>query len=383
MQKILLLGSTGSIGENVLNIVRTQKEFYKIIGISAKNRSKELVQQALEFNPDFVLIGNEQLFSEVKNALAHTKIQVFSGEQNLAKLVRECDFDLLFNSLVGSVGVLPTIESLKKGKDVALANKETLVVAGEFVMNLARQKKAFVRPVDSEHSAIWQCLVGENEKEIDKLIITASGGPFRTLPKEKFANVTVQEALNHPNWKMGNKITIDSATLMNKGFEVIEAYHFFGNVKVEVVVHPQSIIHSMVEFCDGSVKAQLGIPDMKIPIQFALSYPKRWKSEFERMDLAKIGKLTFELPDFEKFRCLKLALDCLESGGTSACVLNAANEIAVEYFLKEKIRFTQIPEMIEKSLEKHEFFSHPSVEMLLEIDLRTRNFVRKEIEKLC
>lgn len=383
MQKIFLLGSTGSIGENVLNIVRQHKDKFEIVGLTANHRWENLVSQALEFRPKVVLIGNSDFEDKVKSALEGTGIKVFSQEENLAKLVADTDFDLLFNSLVGCVGVLPTVESIKKGKDVALANKETLVVAGEYVMNLAKEKNSHVRPVDSEHSAIWQCLLGEAEKDIDKLIITASGGPFRTLSCEKMHLVTVKEALNHPNWVMGNKITIDSATLMNKGFEVIEAFHFFGNVKVEVVIHPQSIIHSMVEFCDGSVKSQMGIPDMKIPIQFALSYPDRWHSDFERMDFRKITELTFEQPDFEKFRCLQLALDCMKQGGTSTSILNAANEIAVESFLKEKIKFTQIPELIEKSINEHEFFAHPNVEEVLEADSWTRNFVRKEISKIC
>lgn len=383
MQNIFLLGSTGSIGENVLKIVRQHKDKFQIVGLTANHNWENLVSQALEFFPKVVFIGNSHFEDKVKSALEGKGIKVFSQEENLSKLVADIDFDLLFNSLVGCVGVLPTVESLKKSKDVALANKETLVVAGEYIMNLAKGKNACVRPVDSEHSAIWQCLLGEAEKDIDKLIITASGGPFRTLALEKMHLVTFKEALNHPNWVMGNKITIDSATLMNKGFEVIEAFHFFGNVKVEVVIHPQSIIHSMVEFCDGSVKSQMGVPDMKIPIQFALSYPERWESDFERMDFRKITELTFEQPDFEKFRCLQLALDCMKTGGTSTSVLNAANEIAVESFLKEQIKFTQIPELIEKSLNEHEFSAHPNIDEILEADSWTRNFVRKEISKIC
>jgi 1-deoxy-D-xylulose-5-phosphate reductoisomerase len=279
--------------------------------------------------------------------------------------------------MVGFAGLAPTIEAIKRGKRIALANKETLVVGGELVTNLCKKHKAELIPIDSEHSAIYQCLVGESKKEVEKLIITASGGPFLNRQKSELENVTVNEALNHPNWKMGSKITIDSASMMNKGLEVIEAHWLFGlpKNKIEVVIHPQSIVHSMVQFVDGSIKAQMGIPDMKLPIQYALTYPERYENKFKRTDLPKINNLSFFEPDFEKYECLRMAYETLDAGGTSPCIMNAANEIAVDKFLNRKIKFSQIPTLIEKALNKIENHKSPDLKAIFECDKETRDFV--------
>jgi len=334
-----------------------------------------LEKQIEEFNPEIVVVKKPEKAEELKQIL-NGKCTVLKGEPGLIEVTKNGDYDILVSALVGFAGLIPTIESIKKGKRIALANKETLVAAGEIVMNLASDHNSEIIPVDSEHSAIFQCLVGEKISNIGKLLITASGGPFFRKTLEELAKVSVEEALDHPNWDMGSKITVDSATMMNKGLEVIEAHWLFGlkKEKIEVVVHPQSVIHSMVEFTDKSIKAQLSVPDMKLPIQYALSFPERWESEFVKTDFPSIKDLTFFEPDFTKFRCLKLAYDVMEQGGTSPCILNAANEVAVDKFLNEEISFLQIPDLIEFALDGVGHSSSLDYETILESDRQTREY---------
>ncbi len=376
MKKILILGSTGSIGVNSLNVIRQHPEKFKIEALTVNTRIDLLESQIKEFKPRRVVVKDEKLAEELKKKIKG-ECEVLSGIDGLCKAAAECDYDILIGAMVGFAGLAPTIEAIKRGKRIALANKETLVVAGELVTNLCKKHNAELIPVDSEHSAIYQCLVGENKNEVEKLILTASGGPFLNKRKAELQNVTVDEALNHPNWKMGNKITIDSASMMNKGLEVIEAHWLFGlpKNKIEVLIHPQSIVHSMVQFVDGSIKAQMGIPDMKLPIQYALTYPERFENNFERTNLPKINNLSFLEPDFEKYECLKLAFDSLNSGGTSPCIMNAANEVAVDKFLNRKIKFSQIPVLIEKALNNIENHKSPDLETIFESDKETRDFV--------
>ena len=377
MKKILILGSSGSIGVNTLNVVRNFPEKFRVIGLTVNSRIDVLEQQIKEFNPEFVVVTDESKAKELQSNIGNL-CEILSGKDELLKAASQRDYDILLGAIVGFAGLSPTLEAIKRGKRIALANKETLVVAGELVTKLVLENNAEIIPVDSEHSAIYQCLVGENLKEVEKLIITASGGPFLNKDKSFFEKATVDEALNHPNWKMGSKITIDSATMMNKGLEVIEAYWLFGLPvkKIDVVVHPQSIIHSMVQFVDGSIKAQLGLPDMKLPIQYALTFPERFKNDFKRTDLPVINNLTFFKPDFDKFECLKLAFDVLKAGGTAPCVLNAANEIAVDMFINKKIKFSQISELISKALDKIKNHSDPDIETIFECDKKTREFVK-------
>ena len=376
MKKIIILGSTGSIGVNSLNVIRQYPEKFKIEALTVNTRIDLLEPQINEFKPRFVVVKDQKLAGKLREKLGG-KCEVLSGIDGLCKAAAECDYDILIGAMVGFAGLAPTIEAIKRGKRIALANKETLVVAGELVTNLCEQHKAELIPVDSEHSAIYQCLVGEKKNEVEKLIITASGGPFLNKQKSELENVTVDEALNHPNWKMGNKITIDSASMMNKGLEVIEAHWLFGlpKNKIEVVIHPQSIVHSMVQFVDGSIKAQMGIPDMKLPIQYALTYPERFGNKFERTDLTRINNLTFYEPDFEKYECLKLAFNTLETGGTTPCIMNAANEVAVDKFLNRKIKFSQIPVLIKKALNRIENHKSPDLNTIFECDRETRDFV--------
>ncbi len=378
MKKILILGSTGSIGVSTLDVVRNFKDSFEIVGLTANSNIELLEKQVREFKPKFIVVRNKNKAEEIKKSLA-TICDVLSGDEGLVELTKTCDFDILVSSLVGFSGLAPTIEGIKRGKRIALANKETLVAAGQIVMQLAKQHNAEIIPVDSEHSAIFQCLVGEQNKTIEKLIITASGGPFLNKSIEEIENVTVEEALNHPNWEMGNKITIDSATMMNKGLEVIEAHWLFNlpKDKIDVVVHPQSIIHSMVEFIDGSIKAQLSLPDMKLPIQYALTYPERFKSSFVNTNFSTLKELTFFEPNLVKFKCLKLAIDSMEQGGTSACILNAANEVAVAKFLNRQIKFTQIPDLIDYSLNNIETKFNIDYETILECDRHTREVSHK------
>ena len=376
MKKILILGSTGSIGINSLNVIRQYPEKFKIEALTVNSRIDLLEPQINEFKPGVVVVKEEEPAKELRKKL-NGKCEVLSGIDGLRKVAAGCDYDILIGAMVGFAGLAPTIEAIKRGKRIALANKETLVVGGELVTNLCKKHKAELIPIDSEHSAIYQCLVGESKKEVEKLIITASGGPFLNRQKSELENVTVDEALNHPNWKMGSKITIDSASMMNKGLEVIEAHWLFGlpKNKIEVVIHPQSIVHSMVQFVDGSIKAQMGIPDMKLPIQYALTYPERFENKFERTDLPKINNLSFFEPDFEKYECLRMAYETLDAGGTSPCIMNAANEIAVDKFLKRKIKFSQIPTLIEKALNKIENHKEPDLNTIFECDKETRDFV--------
>ncbi|MCH7972604.1 MAG: 1-deoxy-D-xylulose-5-phosphate reductoisomerase [Bacteroidetes bacterium] len=376
MKKILLLGSTGSIGVNSLNVIRKFPERFSVSVLTANNNIELLQKQIEEFHPETVVVVDINKAGELKSNLKEN-CKVLSGKDALCEVASQSDYDILLGAVVGFSGLAPTIEAIKRGKRIALANKETLVVAGELVTSLALEHNAEIIPVDSEHSAIFQCLVGEKKEQVEKLIITASGGPFLNTDKENFSSVTVKEALNHPNWNMGNKITIDSATMMNKGLEVIEARWLFGFLsnQIEVVIHPQSIIHSMVQFVDGSIKAQLSYPDMCLPIQYALTYPERFKNDMERTDMPKINQLTFYKPDYEKYTCLGLAFQVLADGGTAPCILNAANEVAVSRFLKEEIKFSDIPVSVEKALNKFVNHATPDIETIFECDRLTREYV--------
>ena len=368
------MGATGSIGRQALEVVATHADQFQIEVLTARSNATLLIEQSLAFKPNAVVISEEAFYDEVFAALDPQGIKVYTGQSSLAQVVTMDTIDIVLTALVGYAGVLPTIEAINHGKHIALANKETLVVAGELITNLAQAKGVNIYPVDSEHSAIFQCLMGEFHNPIEKIILTASGGPFRGKDKKFLESVTKKQALNHPNWDMGDKITIDSATLMNKGLEVIEATWLFGLKpdQVEVVVHSQSIIHSMVQFQDGSIKAQMGLPDMKLPIQFALSYPQRLLSNFPRFNFADYPQLTFEKPDLDTFRSLPLAFQALAKGGNMPCILNAANEIAVSEFLKENIQFLEICEVIETCMAKLPFISSPGYEDFVQTDEETR-----------
>ena len=350
-KNIAILGSTGSIGTQALDVAREFPDKFEISVLTASNNAEDLIRQALEFNPKIVVIVSKTAYSKVKTALAHTSIQVLAGEEALVEAVQLDEIDVVLNAIVGSAGLRPTVKAITCGKDIALANKETLVVSGELIMNLVKQYNVKMLPVDSEHSAIFQCLVGE-PSPIEKIYLTASGGPFRGWTKDQLQQVTKAQALKHPNWSMGAKITIDSASLMNKGLEVIEAKWLFNLdiSEVDVIVHPQSIIHSIVQFEDGSMKAQMGLPDMKLPIQYALTYPERYKNSFKRFDFLDYGNLTFEKPDLATFRNLQLAYDALAEGGNRCCVLNAANEVAVAAFLEDKVSFVGMSTILEETL---------------------------------
>ena len=378
MKQLLLIGSTGSIGLNTLELVRTFPDKFSISGLSANENIDELHKQILEFKPVKAAVRNVEKANKLKE-LVGGKCEILAGDEGIVEITRNLDYDIFVSALVGFAGLKPTIEAIKRKKRIALANKETLVVAGEIISSLCKEHNVDLLPIDSEHSAIFQSLVGENRNQINKIILTASGGPFREKPIEELNDVSVKEALNHPNWKMGNKITIDSASMMNKGLEVIEAYWLFNlpKEKIEVVIHPQSIIHSMVGFVDGSFKAQLSMPDMKLPILYALTYPDRLSYNGVNTDFKKINQMTFFEPDFNKFRCLKLAYDVIEIGGTAPCILNAANEIAVEKFLEGKIKFLQIPEIILRALEKIKAEKSASLETIIEADFLTRDFLKK------
>lgn len=378
MKKILLLGSTGSIGVNTLNVIREFRELFSVEALAVNSNITLLTEQIKEFQPRIVVVKDKKAADELRKQLPG-KTEILDGSQGLIDVARNCEYDIFVGAMVGFCGLAPTLEAIKRGKRIALANKETLVVAGELVTKLVKQHNAELIPVDSEHSAIFQCLTGEKVNEIEKIILTASGGPFLHSSRESLESVTVKEALNHPNWKMGNKITIDSASMMNKGLEVIEAHWLFKlpAEKIDVVIHPQSIIHSMIEFVDGTIKAALSTPDMKLPIQYALTYPDRLRSSFVSTKLPDIKNLTFFEPDFEKFECLKLAFDALSAGGTAPCILNAANEIAVDKFLKSEIKFTRIQNIISKSLEKIENHKNPGLDMIFECDRQTRRFAEE------
>ncbi len=376
MKNVIILGSTGSIGVNTLNVIREFPDKFKVKGLTVNKNIGLLEQQIDEFNPDTVVVTDELKAQELERIIGN-KCSILKGEKGLLQLAGYDDYDILVSALVGFAGLAPTIEGIIKKKRIALANKETLVVAGEIITKLISSCGAEMIPVDSEHSAIFQCLEGEKKSEVHKLILTASGGPFRKKEKRELQKVTVSEALNHPNWSMGNKITIDSATMMNKGLEVIEAKWLFNlpKEKIDVIIHPQSVIHSMVEFIDGSIKAQISLPDMKLPIQYALSYPERFCSKYVETNFPEIHQISFYEPDIDKFECLKLAYDVMESGGIAPCILNAANEIAVDKFLKGKIGFMQIPEIIKTALNKFENIQSPCLETIFEFDRKTRDFV--------
>ncbi|MEM9391373.1 MAG: 1-deoxy-D-xylulose-5-phosphate reductoisomerase [Bacteroidota bacterium] len=373
-KNIAILGSTGSIGTQALDVIRANPDYFSVEVLTAGNNADLLIRQAVEFRPNVAVIGNEKLYDQVFSELDAHGIKVYAGESAITSVMEMDTIDLVLTALVGYCGLRPTIKAIETGKAIALANKETLVVAGELVTGLAEKKGVNILPVDSEHSAIFQCLVGEFHNPIEKIILTASGGPFRGRSKEDLANVTKAQALKHPNWDMGAKITIDSASLMNKGLEVIEAKWLFGltNNQIEVVVHPQSIIHSMVQFEDGSIKAQMGLPDMKLPIQFAMTYPRRFKTDFPRFDFTKYPALTFEQPDSKTFRNLALAYDALAKAGNMPCVLNAANEVAVAEFLKDRIGFLEMSDLVEQCLAKIDFIKIPAYEDYVETDKETR-----------
>jgi 1-deoxy-D-xylulose-5-phosphate reductoisomerase len=379
-RRIAILGSTGSIGTQALEVIEKHPDLFEVEVLTANNNVKLLISQALKFNPNTVVIGNKDLYPEVILALNKTDIKVFAGDEAIAQVVEMETIDMVLTAMVGYSGLIPTINAVRAKKPIALANKETLVVAGELIMGLAYENNVPIIPVDSEHSAIFQCLVGE-KNPIEKIILTASGGPFRNHSFKQLARVTRADALNHPNWCMGNKITIDSATLMNKGFEVIEAKWLF-NLKpeqIDVVVHPQSIIHSMVQFEDGSIKAQMGLPDMKLPIQYALGFPKRIKSDFPRFSFLAYPNLTFEEPDKDRFPALQFAMDAMIKGGNMPCILNAANEVAVDAFLCEKIGFLKMADIIEECLSKASYIEHPSFEDYIHTDKETRELAVKLI----
>ncbi len=375
-KRIAIFGSTGSIGTQSLEVIKANPDAFEVEILTAHNNAELLISQALEFSPNAVNIVNEDKYEMVKSALAGTDIKVFSGELALEELADFDAYDVMIAAIVGFAGLKPTLKAVEKGKVIALANKETLVVAGDIVMQKALENKAPIIPVDSEHSAIFQCLVGESRNPIEKIILTASGGPFLGKKPNFLVNVKRDHALQHPNWSMGAKITVDSATLMNKGLEMIEAKWLF-NLKpeqIDVVIHPQSIIHSMVQFEDGSIKAQMGLPDMKLPIQYALGFPQRIKNDFPRLNFKKYPTFNFEEPDYKTFRNLGLAIDALQNGGNKACVLNAANEIAVWAFLKNRIGFLDITAVVEKTMDAISFIKNPTLQEYFESDAEARNF---------
>lgn len=373
-KKIAILGSTGSIGTQALEIAREQKERISIEVLTANSNADLLIAQAKEFNPNHVVIADESKYLQVKESLANEDIKVFAGSKSIAEVMEITSADTVLTAMVGYSGLLPTIKAIENKKRIALANKETLVVAGELITQLCAENQVSLIPVDSEHSAIFQCLVGEDLDTIDKIILTASGGPFRGKTRKDLADITKAQALKHPNWSMGAKITIDSATLMNKGLEVIEAKWLFGvkGHQIEAVIHPQSIIHSMVEFNDGSIKAQMGLPDMKLPIHYAFFFPERVTTGFKRMSFKEVNNLTFEEPDQETFRNLYLAYEAMNKGGNMACILNAANEIAVDAFLHDKIGFLQIAELNEKCMHLVKFIQKPTLTDYIETDTEAR-----------
>ena len=372
---VAILGSTGSIGVQALDVISEQEELFRVEVLTANENCELLINQAKKYKPNSVVIVNEKKYQKVYSELNPLNIKVYAGSESLNQIVDSDEIDIVLTALVGYSGLLPTINAIKNRKKIALANKETLVVAGSLIKNLCEENSTEIIPVDSEHSAIFQCLAGEESNPIEKIFLTASGGPFRGKKLDDLKNITKKQALKHPNWSMGAKITIDSATLMNKGLEVIEAKWLFDLSKeqIEVVVHPQSIIHSAVQFQDGSIKAQLGLPDMKLPIQYALGFPKRLSNSFERFSFFDYPNLTFEKPDLETFKNLALAYRAMEKGGNSPCVLNAANEIAVSAFLNDKIGFLNMTDLIDNCLEKINFVKNPSLEELIESDLETRN----------
>lgn len=382
MKRIAIFGSTGSIGTQALDVARVNTDKFSVEVLTAHSNDDLLIKQALEFNPNLVVIGDEAKYLKVKEALAQTDIKVFAGEKALEEAAAMDTYDIMLAAIVGYAGLKPTLKAIDQGKIIALANKETLVVAGDIIVQKAREKGSVLIPVDSEHSAIFQCMVGEMRNPIEKIILTASGGPFRGKKPNFLVNVKRDHALQHPNWTMGAKITIDSATLMNKGLEMIEAKWLFGlkPEQIQVVLHPQSIIHSMVQFEDGSIKAQMGLPDMKLPIQYALGFPQRIKNDFPRFDFRKFNTLQFEEPDTRTFRNLALATEALFKGGNLPCVLNAANEIAVWAFLRNRIGFLDMMVVVEKAMEKVAFVEKPSLEDYYESDAEAREYAAELVK---
>jgi 1-deoxy-D-xylulose-5-phosphate reductoisomerase len=382
-KRIAILGSTGSIGTQALEVIAEHPELFVVEALTANNNAELLIEQAIRFQPDTVVIANENLYRQVSDSLKDYPIKVYAGNKALEQIVSQSAIDIVLNALVGYSGLIPTIRAIEAGKIIALANKETLVVAGELVMNLAVQHIVPIIPVDSEHSAIFQCLAGEFAS-IDRIYLTASGGPFLNVPVEKLATVTKTDALKHPRWEMGAKITIDSATMMNKGFEVIEAHWLFATSddNIKVLIHPQSVIHSMVQFKDGAIKAQLGEPSMKVPIQYALTYPNRVECNVKRVDFADYQALTFAEPDFEKFPCLDIAYKALRAGGTVPCTMNAANEVAVQAFLDGKIRYTDIYALISETIETTNTIENPSLTDYIETDRISRQKAKEILDRL-
>ncbi len=382
VKQLAILGSTGSIGTQTLDVVRANPERFEVYAICANRSVDKLIEQAREFKPEVVCIADESLYHPLKEALADLPIKVWAGMDAIADMVTFPSIDIVVASMVGYAGLKPTISAIKAGKTLALANKETLVVAGELIGELAQQYHAPILPVDSEHSAIFQSLVGENTNEIEKILLTASGGPFRTFTLEQMATVTAADALKHPNWDMGAKITIDSASMMNKGFEVIEAKWLFGvpAEKIQVLIHPQSIVHSAVQFTDGAIKAQLGAPDMRLPIQYALAYPKRIPSEFPRVDLFAIKNLTFEQPDLHHFPNLRLAYEAIAKGGNMPCVLNAANEVVNLAFREGRCGFLQMSDIIAQTMKKAEFVTKPTYDDYVATDAEARRIASEMID---
>jgi len=378
-KQIAILGSTGSIGTQALQVIEEHPDLYEAYALTANNQVELLAEQARKFMPAAVVIANEAKYLQLKEMLADLPIQVYAGVDALCEIVEAKPIDIVLASMVGYAGLRPTMNAIRAGKAIALANKETLVVAGELINALAQQYHTPILPVDSEHSAIFQCL--EPNNALEKVILTASGGPFRKFTMEQLQHVTKEQALKHPNWDMGAKITIDSATMMNKGFEVIEAKWLFGvrPDQIEVVVHPQSVIHSMVQYEDGAVKAQLGMPDMRLPIQYAFSYPQRIKASFDRLDFSTMKELTFEQPDTNRFRCLALAYEALNRGGNMACIVNAANEVVVSAFLRDRISFLRMSEVIEQSMVKVPFIQTPTYEDYVATDAETRHIAESLI----
>ncbi|MCK4406110.1 MAG: 1-deoxy-D-xylulose-5-phosphate reductoisomerase [Bacteroidales bacterium] len=373
-KRIAILGSTGSIGTQALEVINQHPENFELEVITAHSNANLLIEQAIKFKPNAVVIANDKFYNKVFNALNTYDIKVFSGNESISQIIEMDSIDIILVALVGYAGLKPTLKAIEKGKQIALANKESLVVAGKLITESAKKNGINIIPVDSEHSAIFQCLAGESFNPIEKIYLTASGGPFRGKENKFLKNVKKEQALKHPNWKMGNKITIDSASLMNKGLEVIEAHWLFDlkPEQIQVIIHPQSIIHSIVQFCDGSMKAQMGLPDMKLPIQYALSFPFRIKSDFPRFSFFNYPELTFEAPDFKIFRNLALAFEAVKMGGNIPCILNAANEIVVEAFLNDKIGFLRMPDIIEKCMQTINFIKDPSYEDYVFTDNETR-----------
>ena len=380
-KRIAILGSTGSIGTQALDVIAKNPDHFQVSVLTANRNAELLIQQSQQFKPKHVVIADETQFEKVRAALQNADIQVHTGVRALAEIVQEEEIDLVLTALVGYCGLLPTIKALESGKDIALANKETLVVAGELIMDLVAKHQCKILPVDSEHSAIFQCLVGETHNPIEKIILTASGGPFRGKKTNELQDISKAQALKHPNWTMGAKVTIDSASLMNKGLEVMEAKWLFGLEveQVDVIVHPQSIVHSLVQFEDGSIKAQLGLPDMKLPIQYAMAYPQRLPSDFPRFNFVNYPNLTFEAPDRETFRNLNLAYDALQKAGNMPCILNAANEIVVQKFLEDKVKFLEMSDIIADCMAKLPYIASPSYKDYVNTDFETR----KLAEMLC